>query len=57
MTVQDTRQHAHIYVTLHVIAAIDLDRIEDEDYVLDRASDAISSNEILGAELRDVFVD
>lgn len=48
---------ANIYVKLHVVADIDPDRVEDEEYVLDVASQAIARNDVIDAELWDVSVD
>lgn len=48
-----SEREADIWVTLHVVARLDPELAEDEEYVLDRASDAIYSNDVLGADLRD----
>lgn len=43
--------HADIYVRLHVVADLDPERLEDDEYVLDRATDAIYRNDVLDASL------
>jgi hypothetical protein len=48
------KRPVNIRVTLHVVAEIDPARIDDEEYVLDVASDAIYRNDVLDSELRGV---
>ena len=51
-----SRVMADIWVKLHVRAEIDPERIEDEDYINQRAADAIHANDVLGSEVWDVNV-
>ena len=45
---------ADIHVRLHVVADLDPARLDDDEYVLDRATDAIYRNDVLDASLEDV---
>lgn len=45
---------ADIYVRLHVVADLDPARVDNDEYVLDRATDAIYKNDVLDASLEDM---
>lgn len=47
---------ADIWVKLHVVAEIDPERVDDEDYVMDKATDAIVRNDVLDAEVWSVDI-